>query len=309
MIEREAWRNDKIRGKQNKSIIAQFTWNRKRLEKWDVSMQEKWNENKNIRKTYFTAIHGYENRIKLGTLKKLVCCNYYWNELYNFSFFLISIFLLLDVSSPRIAFSNPLVDFLLPRSAVWIARAHANVFYIRYHFLKLLDSETHSLLQAKVISILFFLEQLDVDVCKTTVFTGVCGHADKSFIRCCHVIMGISKVEIFWGCEWAESHGWFLIYFDWWLCCATGDLKTKVWTKLPDKIKDTWSKPKLNDIWHNRELVADKTMFIRHKILTLPKWLRFFPLLNLMNVLKQDTNAWNRTETSKFKTLSFASSS
>ena len=180
--------------------------------------------------------------MKTGTLTKLVCCNYIWNELYNFSFLLISSFLLLDVSSPRIALSNPLIDFLLPRTAVWIGRAHANVFYIRYHFLKLLDSETHSLLQAKVILILFFLEQLDVDVCKTTVFICVCGHADKSFIRWCHVNMGISKLEIFWGCERAESCGWFLIHFDWWLCCSTGDLKTNVWKKLIVKILEVnWS--------------------------------------------------------------------
>ena len=42
-----------------------------------------------------------------------------------------------------------------------------------------------------------FLEQLDVDFCKITVFIGVCGHADESFIRRCHVNMGISKLEIF----------------------------------------------------------------------------------------------------------------
>ena len=240
--------------------------------------------------------------MKTGTLTKLVYCNYIWNELYNFSFLLISSFLLLDVSSPRIALSNPLTDFLLPRTAVWIGRAHANVFYIRYHFLKLLDSETHSLLQAKVILIFFFLEQLDVDVCKTTVFICVCGHADKSLIRWCHVNMVISKLEIFWGCERAESRGWFdtfwlviMLFYRW---SQDKCLKKINW-------QNTWSKLKLNDIWHNRELVAYKTMFTRHKTLTTPKSLAFFfQSLNLMNVLKQDTNDWNRIETSKFQIIS-----
>ena len=102
------------------------------------------------------TIHGYENRLKLGTLTKLVVITL---EM-SCTTFHISSFLLLDVSSPRIALGSPLVDFRPPRTAVWIGRTHADVFYICYHFLKLLDSETHSLLQAKVVLILFFLDNL-----------------------------------------------------------------------------------------------------------------------------------------------------
>ena len=68
---------------KQKCIKAPFTSNKKRDRiRWDVPTQKTCNRNNDIPKTYLAMIHGYKVRLKLKyILTKLVCCNYFGNEL------------------------------------------------------------------------------------------------------------------------------------------------------------------------------------------------------------------------------------
>ena len=135
-------------------------------------------------------------------------------------------------------------------------------------------------------------------------FIGVCGHAKKTIFRWNHVSMCFSKLEIFLGCDRAERHGWFFIYFHWWLCCATDDSRIKDCKQMRWYLKKTEAH---NEIWQNRELVADQTRFNWHHFLTPLKWFPLFPLAKVDQRFETKYPCLKQSRDLKHKNISIGS--